>query len=95
MHLSVLAVTTESVKTYAIFAVLAFVAVAIVAAIVVKAVVTKLLTMAICALLSLGMISQRASVTKCLDDWKKDRQKTECTFFGFKVKIPLDQLQNP
>jgi hypothetical protein len=93
MHLSVLAFDTESVKRGAIIAVLAFVAIAIVAAMVIKAVVTKLLTMAICALLSLGMISQRAIVTKCLDDWKKDHKKTECTFFGFKVKIPLDQLQ--
>jgi hypothetical protein len=93
MHLSVLAFDTESVKRGAIIAVLAFVAIAIVAAMVIKAVVTKLLTMAICALLSLGMISQRATVTKCLDDWKKDHKKTECTFFGFKVKIPLDQLQ--
>jgi hypothetical protein len=93
MHLSVLAVDTNQVKTYAIMAAIAFVVVAIVAAMVVKAVVTKLLTMAVCALLSLGMISQRATVTKCIDDWKKDHKKTECTFFGFKVKIPLDQLQ--
>jgi hypothetical protein len=93
MFLSVLAVTTDNVKSWAIIAIMAFIAIAIVAAMVVKAIVTKLLTMAICALLSLGMISQRATVTKCIDDWKKDHKKTECTFFGFKVKIPLDQLQ--
>ncbi len=93
MFLSVLAVTTDNVKSYAIVAILAFIGVAIVAAIVVKAIVTKLLTMAICALLSLGMISQRSTVSKCVEDWKKDHKKTECSFFGVKVKIPLDQLQ--
>jgi hypothetical protein len=93
MNLSVLAVTTDNVKSYAIMAILAFIGIAIVAAIVVKAIVTKLLTMAICALLSLGLISQRSTVSKCVEDWKKDHQKTECSFFGVKVKIPLDQLQ--
>ena len=93
MHSSVLALTTDNVKSYAIIAILAFIGIAIVAAMVVKAIVTKLLTMAICALLSLGMISQRSTVSKCVEDWKKDHQKTECSFFGVKVKIPLDQLQ--
>jgi hypothetical protein len=93
MFLSVLAVTTDNVKNYAIVAILAFIGIAIVAAMVVKAIVTKLLTMAICALLSLGMISQRSTVSKCVEDWKKDHKKTECSFFGVKVKIPLDQLQ--
>ncbi len=93
MFLSVLAVTTDNVKTYAIIAILAFIGIAIVAAMVVKAIVTKLLTMAICALLSIGMISQRSTVSKCVEDWKKDHKKTECSFFGVKVKIPLDQLQ--
>ena len=93
MFLSVLAVTTDNVKSYAIVAILAFIGIAIVAAMVVKAIVTKLLTMAICALLSLGMISQRSTVSKCVEDWKKDHKKTECSFFGVKVKIPLDQLQ--
>ena len=93
MFLSVLAVTTDNVKTYAVIAIVAFVGIAIVAAMVVKAIVTKLLTMAICALLSIGMISQRSTVSKCVEDWKKDHKKTECSFFGVKVKIPLDQLQ--
>jgi hypothetical protein len=93
MNSSVLALTTDNVKSYAIVAILAFIGIAIVAAMVVKAIVTKLLTMAICALLSLGMISQRSTVSKCVEDWKKDHKKTECSFFGVKVKIPLDQLQ--
>ena len=94
MYLSVLALDTNAVKSGALVAVLALVGIAIVSAVVVKAIVTKLLTIAICALLSLGMISQRATVTKCIDDWKKDHRKTECSFFGVKVNIPLDQLQN-
>ena len=93
MHLSVLALTTDSIKSAALTSVLVLVVVFVVAALVIKAVVTKVITMAVCALLILGLMSQRASITSCVERLKKDPVTTECSFFGFKVKVPLDQLR--
>jgi hypothetical protein len=101
MTASLLALTTDSVKSVAIVGVLVLVAFAIISAMVVKAIVTKLLSLLICGALSLGMFSQRSSITTCADQVKagafsaNGNRKTECTFFGIKVKVPTDKIPQP
>lgn len=94
MIASLLALTTDSVKSAAVVAVLVFVGFAIVSALIVKAIITKIVSLLVMAALSLGMFSQRAAVDKCADQVKagafsKDgNRKTECSFLGFKVRVP-------
>lgn len=98
MTASLLALTTDSVKSAAIVAVLVFVGFAIVSALIVKAIVTKIVSLLVMAALSLGMFSQRSAVDKCADQVKQGafsangNRKTECTFLGFKVRVPTDKL---
>lgn len=90
------ALTTDSAKSAALVVVLVLVGIAVVSALVIKAIVTKILSLAICGLLSLGMFSQRASITNCADKVKSGalstHNKTECSFFGIKVSVPTDRV---
>jgi hypothetical protein len=90
------ALDTNSAKKTAIIGIVAAVVIALVAAIVVKKIVSKLIGLAVAAILAFGFNSQRASISDCAKKVKDNAgvvgAKTECTFFGTKVKVPGAEL---
>ena len=97
------ALTTDSAKTTAIIGVVAMLVIALVAVFLIKAIVTKVISLAVAAVMAFGFYSQRVSIQDCAKKVKDSAAsigasaKTECSFFGIKVKVPnpADQLPNP
>jgi hypothetical protein len=95
----VLALTTDSIRSSALIVVLALAAVGILLAVVVQKVVVKIVGLVVMAGLALLVWNQRASIQSCADKVKNQAlsaqgvTKTQCTFLGFKVDVPLDKLK--
>jgi hypothetical protein len=81
------ALDIEMVKKIAIGLAVVFVLVALLVAKVVKSVTTKAITILILGALVVGVISQRQSLTSCKDQVVAGNKST-CSFFGYKVKLP-------
>jgi hypothetical protein len=95
----VLALTTDSIRSSALIVVLALAAVGILLAVVVQKVVVKVVGLVVMVGLALLVWNQRASIQSCADKVKNQAlsaqgvTKTQCTFLGFKVDVPLDKLK--
>jgi hypothetical protein len=95
------ALTTDSAKSSALIGLAVVVVLAIIAALVIKAIVTKVLSLAVAAIMAFGLFSQRTAIQDCANKVKKEAltfgvaAKAECTFFGIKVKVPLDKVKKP
>jgi hypothetical protein len=96
-----LALTTDSAKSTAIIGIVVMLVVALAAVFIIKAIITKIISLAVAALLAFGFYSQRVSIQDCAKKAKDnaatigESAKTECSFFGVKVKLPTDKLPKP
>ena len=94
-----LAITTDSMRTTALVAILIVVVLAVVSFLVIKTIVAKVMTLVIGIVLTWGLASQRSAISDCVDRVKADSlsvgaaAKTECSFFGIKVTVPSDKLR--
>ncbi|MFM7537034.1 MAG: hypothetical protein ACKO91_14740 [Acidimicrobiales bacterium] len=96
----VLALTTDDMQTIAVVILGVVVLGGVASALVVKAIVGKVISLVV--MLGLGGLvwSQRASISDCVDRVKQATvasplapAATTCSFFGYEVEIPTDQIR--
>ena len=89
-----LALTTDSVRTTALIAIVIVVGLMVLSFIVIKTIIAKVLSLLIGVALTAGLASQRHGISDCATRVKRDNLsvgkavKTECSFFGIKVTVP-------
>jgi small basic protein len=96
------ALTTDSIKSLGLGAVVVVVVLGVLAALLVQKVIAKVISLVVMAALALLLFNQRAAITDCANKVKAEGtgvvtgrvSDPTCTFFGFKVKVPLDKIGN-
>lgn len=96
----VLALTTDSIRSSALVIAIVLIALGLLAAVVVQKIVVRVVSLVVMAGLGLLVFNQRASIETCANKVKDQAlsaagiTKTQCTFFGIKVDVPLDKLKS-
>ncbi len=74
--------------------------VAVVAFLVIKSIVSKLITVGLALVVIFAAYSQRSNIATCAERVKQDAlatgpaAKTECAFFGIKVTLPPNKIND-
>ena len=98
---AMLALTTDSVKNLGLGAIVGVVVLGVLAVVLVQKAIARVISLALTALLVLGLYNQRASISDCVNKLKTNAggvvngrvKDPTCKFFGVKIKVPLDKLQ--
>ena len=96
-----LAFTTDSVKNLGLGAIVGVIVLGVLAVVLVQKAIARVISLALTALLALGLYNQRASINDCVSKVKANApgvvngrvQDPTCKFFGVNVKVPLDKVK--
>ncbi len=97
------AVTTDTIKTYGVGAIVVLLIAALVFAVVVKAIVTKIIGLVVTIGLAFLVYTQRSNIEHCVSEAKATYQsqslpasgKLTCNLLGRKVEIPISKIVGP
>jgi hypothetical protein len=92
-----LAVTTDGIRTVALVVIAVVAGGGLLTALVVRAVVAKVISLAVVAVVAGLVWNQRSAIDDCVTEVKQTAMAgapATCSFFGFEVEIPVDEL-NP